>query len=259
VQVSLARINSHVEIRVSDTGRGISQEFLPYVFERFRQADSSTTRKFGGLGLGLAIVRHLVELHGGSASVESQGEGLGATFIIKLPLAAMRERSDRADPSRLPRFRPVPDEQAPEHSGQELAGVRVLIIDDEADARDLLTVILMQSGAEVKAARSTLEGVETLKAWRPDVLVSDIGMPERDGYDLIRAVRALDSEQGGDTPAVALTAYARSEDRLKALKSGFQTHVTKPIEPAELTAIVSSLIRSYGRSRQRPTTESRDS
>jgi PAS domain S-box-containing protein len=244
VQVTLERTNSNVEIKVVDTGRGISKEFLPYVFERFRQADSSTTREYGGIGLGLAIVRHLVELHGGSVSADSPGEGQGATFTVRLPLAVIREDHNQGDQPGPHLYQTVAGDLSVE-SEEELAGVRVLVVDDEADARDLLTVILLQCGAEVRAANSTSQGLEAIKEWRPDVLVSDIGMPGHDGFELIQSVRALELEQGRDTPAIALTAYARSEDKLKALRSGFQTHVAKPVEPAELVATIAGLARSY--------------
>jgi signal transduction histidine kinase len=247
VQVALERKTSHhVEIIVSDTGQGITEEFLPYVFERFRQADSSTTRKYGGLGLGLAIVRHLVELHGGTVTAESLGEGLGATFTVRLPLAVMREKEGTIDRPQMPSFQVTGEGGMPSEFGWELGGVQVLIVDDDADARELLTAILQQYGAEVRGVGSTPEGIEALKAWRPDVLVSDIGMPGRDGYELIREVRALSSEHGGNIPAIALTGYARSEDRLKALSSGFQRHVTKPVEPENLAATIAGLIRLDG-------------
>jgi len=232
---------------VSDTGRGIAQEFLPYVFERFRQADSSTTREYGGLGLGLAIVRHLVELHGGTVFADSPGEGQGATFTVRLPLAATREGHSQADQPPVRYLHQAVAGNLQTQLEEELAGVRVLVVDDEVDTRELLTVILRQSGAEVRAVSSTSQGIEVFKEWRPDVLVSDIGMPERDGYELIHELRALKPEQGRDTPAIALTAYARSEDRLKALRSGFQSHVAKPVEPAELVATIAGLARTYGR------------
>ncbi|MBO0721679.1 MAG: response regulator [Blastocatellia bacterium] len=245
VQVVLQRIDSnHLEIIVSDTGQGISNEFLPYVFERFRQADSSTTRKYGGLGLGLAIVRHLVELHGGSVSAESPGSGQGAAFTVKLPLAATREKESTLDQPQKSVFSEQPLGGMPAEFAWELNGIHVLIVDDDADARELLTAILQQYGAEVRCVGSTPEGIEALKVWRPDVLVSDIGMPGRDGYELIREVRTLGTEHGGDIPAIALTGYARSEDRLKALNSGFQKHVTKPVEPEYLAATIAGLIRS---------------
>jgi signal transduction histidine kinase len=244
VQVALERLNSHhIEIRVSDTGQGISEGFLPYVFERFRQADSSTTRKYGGLGLGLAIVRHLVELHGGTVAADSLGEGLGATFTVRLPLAVTQENEDTTDQSQKQSFHKTGEGGAPGEFGLELTGVHVLVVDDDEDARELVTTILQQYGAEVRCVGSTPEGIELLKAWRPDVLVSDIGMPDRDGYELIREVRALSAEHGRDIPAIALTGYARSEDRLKALSSGFQKHVAKPVEPENLAATIAGLIR----------------
>jgi signal transduction histidine kinase len=245
VQIVLQRMDiNHIEIVVSDTGQGISKEFLPYVFERFRQADSSTTRKYGGLGLGLAIVRHLVELHGGSVSAESPGEGLGATFTVKLPLAVIREKESEADQPQKAIFPESVVGGIPAEFVWELDGVQVLIVDDDIDARELLTAILQQYGAEVRGVGSTPEGIEMLKNWRPDVLVSDIGMPGRDGYELIREVRTLGSENGGDIPAIALTGYARSEDRVKALNCGFQKHVTKPVEPEYLAATIAGLIRT---------------
>jgi PAS domain S-box-containing protein len=249
VQIVLERVNSHIEIKMNDTGQGISKEFLPYVFERFRQADSSTTRKYGGLGLGLAIVRHLTELHGGTVAAESPGEGQGATFIVRLPLAVMRQGRSKLDQPQALRFHQSRAEDMPTDFGEDLAGVRVLVVDDEADARDLLTVMLQQYGAQVRAAGSTTTALEILKAWLPDVLVSDIGMPGQDGYALIRDVRTLSLEQGGDIPAIALTAYARSEDRLKALRSGFHVHVAKPVEPTELSATIAGLVRFYRRAK----------
>ncbi len=246
VQISLSRINSHVEILVSDTGQGISKNFLPYVFERFRQADSSPSRSYGGLGLGLAIVRHLVELHGGSVMADSPGEGGGATFTVRLPLAIMREGGNQLDSASALHLHRAAEKGISAEITTDLSGVRVLVVDDEADARELLRALLGQCGAEVRAAGSALEAIQLLKAWLPDVLVSDIGMPGRDGYALIREVRTLAATKGGNVPAIALTAYARSEDRLKALRSGFQTHIAKPVEPAELCAVVASLIRSHG-------------
>jgi PAS domain S-box-containing protein len=240
VQVALSRINSQVEIRVNDTGKGIKPEFLPHVFERFRQADSSTTRTHGGLGLGLAIVRHLTELHGGSVTAESPGEGLGATFTITLPLAVLREESRLAEPVThdLPRVR--------EGRGQELVGVRVLVVDDEPNACELLRIALTHSGAEVRVCNTVQEALATLKEWKPDVLLSDIGMPGEDGYELIRQVRSLPHKEGGSVPAAALTAYATSQDRLKALTAGFQSHIAKPVEPTELTVVVAILSGKRG-------------
>jgi len=245
VQVRLERVNSHVEITVSDTGQGIAPEFLPFIFERFRQSDSSTTRKYGGLGLGLAICRHLVELHGGVITADSAGEGQGATFVVNLPLMILHARlndSDRAHPAanRASGLAEVPS----------LAGIQVLVVDDEPDARELLTTVLEEEGAEVQAVASAQEALQVITQaptpQRPDVLISDIGMPEEDGYSLIRRLRLIELEQGGRIPAVALTAYARSEDRQQALLAGFQLHIPKPVQPAELVAAVASLAGRTG-------------
>jgi PAS domain S-box-containing protein len=242
IQVRLQRVNSHVEIAVSDTGQGINPGFLPHVFERFRQADSSSTRTHGGLGLGLAIVRHLVELHGGRVRAESPGEGRGATFVVELPLAI------RHQPLTPDRIHPRADEGVPFDGKLELGGVRILVVDDEPDTLDTVRAVLEQAGAEVRSAGSAGEALVTLDQWRADVLVCDIGMPQEDGYSLIRKVRALAPERGGYIPAVALTAYARVEDRLKVLSSGFQMHVPKPVEPAELVAIMATMKEWVGRS-----------
>lgn len=236
VQVRLERVNSHVEITVSDTGEGIAPEFLPHVFDRFRQADGSSQRRHGGLGLGLAIVRHLTELHGGEVSVTSPGLGQGATFTVKLPLAVAHQ------PTNLPKsLEAVDTSKLTAPGASRLDGVRVLVVDDEADARLLLTTILAGSGAEVRAAGSMAETINTLDGWQPDVLVSDISMPNGDGYELIREVRQRDVDNSRSLPAVALTAYARSEDRMRALAAGFQLHMTKPVEPQELLTVVASL------------------
>jgi PAS domain S-box-containing protein len=241
VQVRLERIDSHVEITVSDTGQGIAPEFLPYVFERFRQADMKHTRTHGGLGLGLSIVRQLVELHGGTVHAESAGVGQGAIFVVQLP--AMVARREPQPPERrhpttgggtAPRYPPV------------LTGLRVLVVDDEADTRALLRVMLEQCGSQVKTAASAAEALKLFEQSRPDVLVSDIGMPEEDGYKLIAGVRAMEAESGGRVPAIALTAYARAEDRVRVLRAGFQVHVPKPIEPDELVAVVASLAGRTG-------------
>ena len=239
VQVRLERVNSHTEIIVSDTGPGIAPEFLPHVFDRFRQADSSITREHGGLGLGLAIVRHLVELHGGTVVVESGGAGQGATFRVKLPLMIVHDEQRVIDS--VERRHPTAGAGQLPDCPPSLKGLRVLAVDDEAEARDLLTAMLERCGAHVRVAASAWAALEALESWRPDVLVSDIGMPDEDGYALIRKVRALPAERGGRIPAVALTAYARTEDRVRALSSGYQVHVAKPVEPAELAAVVASL------------------
>jgi PAS domain S-box-containing protein len=249
VLVTVSRANSHVDIRVSDTGKGIVREFLPRVFERFSQADSSTTRTHGGLGLGLAIVRHLSELHGGSVTADSAGEGQGATFCVSLPLAVLREETrleQRASTHGGPRA-----VEGPVRVGQDLRGVRVLVADDEADACELLRVVLQKSGALVKVANSSTEAFSALKEWTPDVLISDIGMPGEDGYELIRKVRSLPHKEGGSIPAAALTAYATSEDRLKALTAGFQTHIAKPVDPMELVAVVAVLAGKTGIARDK--------
>ncbi len=238
VQVRLERVNSHLEIIVSDTGSGIRPEFLPYVFDRFRQADSTTTRRAGGLGLGLSIVRHLVELHGGQVAVESQGEGQGTTFTVKLPLLISR--------STLPavqRVHPAVEDQLTVDCPPELHDLRVLIVDDEADARELIAAILLKCGAEVKRAASVSEALTWLtpeSEWKPEIVISDIEMPEADGYAFMRQVRAQE-QPGTRVPAIALTAYARAEDRMRTLAAGFQMHVPKPVEPAELLTVVASL------------------
>ncbi|BBD65013.1 multi-sensor hybrid histidine kinase [Nostoc commune NIES-4072] len=236
IDVQLKRIESCVQIRVSDTGVGIAAEFLSHVFERFRQEDSSITRSHGGLGLGLAIVRHLVELHGGTVSAESPGIGQGATFIVNLPMKAVYVEANTAE-----QLSSVADTQDANNYLPKLDDLRVLIVDDEADARHLLTMILGQYGAQVMAAPSASDALLALQEFRPHVLVSDIGMPQEDGYTLIRQVRALPADQGGRIPAVALTAYARAEDRTQALLAGFQLHVPKPVNPGELAAVIANL------------------
>jgi PAS domain S-box-containing protein len=243
VQVLLERVDSHVELTASDTGQGISAEFLPYVFDRFRQADSSTTRSYSGLGLGLAIVRHLVELHGGTVHAESQGEGQGATFIVKLPLMPVCLKA--TDPERV---HPTVGNGVPFENPPTLNGLRVLVVDDEADTREFLTAVLEECGADVTAIASAKEALEVITRLGPDVLISDIGMPGEDGYALIRKVRSLESGRGKRIPAVALTAYAREEDRTQALLTGFQLHMSKPVSPAELAAVVANLAGRAGKS-----------
>jgi signal transduction histidine kinase/ActR/RegA family two-component response regulator len=233
VDVHLSRVNSHVEIVVTDSGIGIAAETLPHVFERFRQADSSTTRAYGGLGLGLAIVKQLVELHGGSVRATSEGPGQGTSFIVALPLHVVR-----ADPSRE---HPQSDLVSPPPVPLSLSGIRVLVVDDEPDARELLKVTLESRDAIVVTAASADEALERIGAERPDVIVSDIGMPGKDGYALINEVRARPVDAGGRTPAIALTAFARSEDRTRAMLAGFQVHMAKPIAIEELIATVASL------------------
>jgi PAS domain S-box-containing protein len=240
VQVRLERINSHVEIVVSDSGEGIKPEVLPYVFDRFHQADSTMTRNYGGLGLGLAIVRHIVELHGGTVEAYSAGIGQGATFTVKLPL--MATRSTEPEPAtREERVHPTASLGADFECPPELEGLHVLVLDDDEDARHLIQTVLQRCLANVTTASTVADAMEVLQRTRPDVLISDLGMPGEDGYSLIRQVRALSPAQGGQTPAAALTAYARLEDRMRVLRSGFQIHLPKPIEPAELVAVVANL------------------
>ena len=246
VQVVLERIHSHLEVNVIDSGEGISPEFLPCVFDRFRQADASTTRQHGGLGLGLAIVKQLVELHGGRVDVDSPGLGQGAAFRVMLPLLAVQSFEVRPDAGRpLPLAGLLPPAVAVE--ALQLSGVRVLVVDDEADARALVKRLLEDRGARVRTAGSVVEAMELLRAETPEVLVSDIGMPEQDGYALIEQVRALPAGQGGGVPALALTAYARSEDRTKAVLAGYQTHLAKPVEAVELLVLVANLAGRAGR------------
>jgi CheY-like chemotaxis protein len=235
VQVRMARVESSVEITVSDTGQGISPDFLPYVFERFRQADNTITRRHAGLGLGLAISKHLVELHGGTIRAVSPGEGEGASFIIRLPVMSVHGAEADLTHSRL-----VPNEPWPTGLVR-LDGVRVLLVDDEEDTRNLLTTILTQSGALVAAAAGVAQALESLRLKKHDLLISDIEMPDEDGYSLMRRVRALDHAENGRIPAIALTAHARAADRMLALTAGFQLHVPKPVEPAELIVAIANL------------------
>ncbi len=237
VIVRLERVESHVEISVSDTGIGIGAEFLPHVFDRFRQADATSTRGYGGLGLGLALVRQLVELQGGTVRAESAGVGKGATFTVSLPLATGSSGAKDATPPAVPPKTTLPEFECP----PQLAGVRVLVVDDEVDTRGLLQFILEGCGSQVTTANSVAAALEAIKTERFDVLVSDIGMPGEDGVSLITKVRALDKEQGGEIPAAALTAYVREEDRIQMLNSGFQIHLPKPVNPNELVAVVAIL------------------
>ena len=240
VQIQLQRVDSHVEILVSDTGEGIAPDLLPHVFDAFRQADGSSARRHGGLGVGLALVRSLVELHGGSVFAESPGEGRGATFVVKLPLML----ANIPEPSL-----PAPAASAPlrsPSSNLSLAGVRVLVVDDDPNAVELNREILTQAGGQVQGCAGAEDALLMLQQWRPDVLVSDIEMPRVDGYSLIRRVRALDPDRGGKTPALALSAYGRLEDRVRSLMAGFNFHVSKPVDPRELVTIVASLAGRVG-------------
>lgn len=241
VQMRLERVNSHVEITVTDNGQGINAEFLPHAFDRFRQADSSNTRRVGGLGLGLSIVRQLVELHGGTVQVFSEGEGQGASFVVSLPTLAAHQIPSQGRINER-RKQPQPEPLAIVECPAELEGLDVLIVDDEPDARELVGEVLRQCGASTRTVGSVREALEAIAQSPPDVLVSDIGMPGEDGYSLIKKVRSLPAESGGKIPALALTAYARAEDRIKSMAAGFQMHVPKPVDPAELRVIVASLV-----------------
>lgn len=241
VGVVLERVNSHVEVTVSDTGCGVPGDKLPHLFERFWQADTGPSRAYGGLGLGLAIVRHLVELHGGTVSAHSDGSDRGSTFRVQLPLraAAAESRSAAREHPSAAGF------SAPIDLGgfTRLEGQRILVVDDDEDTTRTLEVLLSLQGADVRTATSAAQGLEIVQSFLPHVLVSDIGMPGEDGYAFIERVRALPPERGGRVPAVALTAYARVEDRVRVLSSGFEMHLTKPVDPAELLAVVATVAR----------------
>jgi len=242
IQVKVQRVDSHVEVVVSDSGVGISKEFLPYVFDRFRQADASTTRIHGGLGLGLSIVHQLVDLHGGSVSVQSEGEGKGATFTITLPFVGVISATPDAESDLVAKS----DNVISLDGLPSLKGLKVLVVDDDADTRELIGEVLRECGSEVITSPSAAEALVALEQHKPDILISDLGMPDEDGYSLISQIRALPSERGGQIPAAALTAYARAEDRMRVLRSGFQFHLPKPVDSAELVTVVASLAgRAY--------------
>jgi PAS domain S-box-containing protein len=265
VRVKLERVEKYVEITVSDTGVGIAPDFLPFVFDRFRQGDGSSTRRQGGLGLGLAIVRHLTEMHGGSVHAQSPGPDQGSTFVVRLPLVAQAldetgetgetNETYEADETYAPHMTFTSHTpHAPDAIDQalELDGLRVLAVDNDSDARDLIKTILTQYGAVVETAGSTSQALtffERTEEWLPELLISDIEMPEADGYQLIRELREMESHRGRRAPAIALTAYARTEDRLRSLSAGFDMHVTKPVEPIELLTIVASLTGRLSRQR----------
>ena len=238
ITVRLERVESHVEIIVRDTGEGIDPAFMPFAFDRFRQAVGDSSRLHGGLGLGLAIVRHLVDLHGGTVEATSAGLGSGSVFTVKLPIM-VTTASGFVDVSTS--LAPPTGAQLPFEFSQVLSGVRVLLAEDETDAREMLQMVLAGCGADVRACSNAADCFAELIKWKPDVLVSDIGMPGEDGYSLIARIRELSADQGGRIPAMALTAYARIEDRVRALSAGFQTHAPKPVEPMELVAAVASL------------------
>jgi hypothetical protein len=228
IEIRLEQINTHAQLQVKDTGKGITREFLPHVFEYFRQEDGTTTRKFGGLGLGLAIVRHLAELHGGTVWAESPGEGQGAIFTVRLPLMPVSTQT----PQDNPQVAPI----------AHLTGLRILVVDDQPDIRDIVAFILEQAGAAVSVAASAPEALNLMEQFIPDLLICDIGMPDIDGYMLMRQIRRLPPEQGGKIPAIALTAYAGEFDRRQALQVGFQKHMSKPVEPEELVKAIVNLV-----------------
>jgi signal transduction histidine kinase/ActR/RegA family two-component response regulator len=233
VTVELRQINQLAQIRVMDTGKGISPDFLPHVFDYFRQADATTTRKFGGLGLGLAIVKQIVEMHGGTVGAESPGEEQGATFTVQLPVMQQTPST-------------VLESSYAETAKQEtpLSNLQILVVDDDDDTREFQSFLLEQNGARVTAVASGLEALQVLDRWIPDVLVSDVGMAQMDGYMLLQQIRSRPRDRGGMIPAIALTAYAAEVDQQKALQAGFQTHITKPVDPEALLGAIVSLLRS---------------
>jgi signal transduction histidine kinase/CheY-like chemotaxis protein len=247
IHVELKRIHSHIEIVVTDTGEGISEDLLPHIFERFRQGDSTSTRRYSGLGLGLALVYHLIEAHGGSVSAQSPGEGKGATFTVKLPVAVARPVVDREGDASRERGRPRLNVEGA--VPPSLVGVRLLAVDDDRDSLDLITAILADSGAEVRTRGSAAEGLKVVEEWQPDVVISDIEMPGEDGYAFIQKMRSLEAASGRRAPAIALTAYGRPEDRERATSVGFDMHVPKPVEPAELVTIVAGLAGRWNQRR----------
>ncbi|HLO51534.1 MAG TPA: ATP-binding protein, partial [Kamptonema sp.] len=230
VEIRLERVNDRAQIIVSDTGKGINPDFLPHIFESFSQEDISTTRKYGGLGLGLAIVRNLVEAHGGIISASSPGEGQGATFTVSFPLLNLEQELNQ------------PDEFLDQEP--DLTGIKVLTVDDELDARELLTVVLIEYGAEVMTVASAGEVFTALEWFQPDILISDIGMPEMDGYTLLQQVRSLPPEKGGQIPAIAVSAYAGEVDQQRSITVGFRRHITKPLDPNQLAQTVAALART---------------
>jgi signal transduction histidine kinase/ActR/RegA family two-component response regulator len=239
VEVSVADVGSQIEVQVTDTGQGISADFLPQMFERFRQADAAVSRRHGGLGLGLAIVRQLVELHGGTVQAASPGEGRGATFTVRLPIARTDAGVERTSGARERRY--AESTGSPKPRAQRLDDLRIVVVDDDADGRTLTALVLAQAGASVKAVASAGEALHALDVQPADALVTDIGLPDEDGYALLRAIRQREAERGGFLPAIALTGYARDEDRRRVLAAGFQGHVAKPVEPAELIATIAAV------------------
>ncbi|MCW3101184.1 MAG: rpfC [Chthonomonadaceae bacterium] len=238
IQITVERVNSHIELSVSDTGEGLDPDFLPHVFERFTQSEAPLTKSQKGLGLGLAIVKNLAELHGGAVRAKSGGVGAGSTFIICLPISVVRSLT-----AGEPRHHPTASIEGDSLPCPDLAGVHVLVVDDDREALDLVKRVLEECNAKVTICESGADCIKNLATLRPTVLITDIGMPEMDGYSLIKAVRALPAEEGGMTPAIALTAHARSEDRRRSMLSGFDIHVSRPVEPSELLAVVARLAR----------------
>jgi PAS domain S-box-containing protein len=244
IEVSLDERDEAVEISVRDSGVGIDKEFLPFVFERFRQADSSAIRSDSGLGLGLSIVRHLVEMHGGTVTVQSEGAGKGALFAVILPRAVetVKQAHDEADSETRSDVTAAGEGGNGAVNISELRGVRVLVVDDDPDTLEILCIMLTQFNVEVAAAASSMEAIKLFDKWRPDVLISDLAMPGEDGFSFIKKIRALPAESGGETPAAALSAYAGEEDHRKALEAGFHTHVAKPVDPQKLASTVRDLV-----------------
>jgi CheY-like chemotaxis protein len=237
VVVNLRCVGATVRLTVADTGEGISAEFLPYVFDRFRQAEGSISRKQGGLGLGLAVVRHLVELHGGTIRAESGGLGQGSVFTVELPLA-----EERRDPARAEERRREVERRRSRKGAVRLDGIHVLLVEDDDDSRKLLGTMLKRYGARVTSTKSAAEALAAFSDDLPDVLISDIGMPDEDGYELMRKLRSLPPEKGGRTPAIALTGYASRKDRERALNAGYQKHMAKPIEQVDIISAIAALI-----------------
>ena len=234
VRVEVKRSASQVRVSISDTGVGISAEFIPYIFDRFRQADGSTTRTHGGLGLGLAIVRHLIQLHVGNVEVESEGKNKGSTFTVILPLAPPSAEEDTNNAE-------VCEQESngqPFGAAKILEGLRILVVDDEADSRELVSAILTRCGSQVRCSESAADAMEAFKEWQPDVVISDIGMPVEDGYSFIRRLRKLRTKRAKQIPAVALTAYVNRQDKARALAAGFQAHIAKPVEPKALVKLI---------------------